>query len=464
MSHFRTAIFRMDGRVSDVFPADVNRDGRRDFIAVRHVLSPEGIRIERFLSVFIQKANGFSMKADQDLVLDQGEVFFQLADTDRDSLPELVFLTMDGVYRKTWLNDSGFSGWAPLVRDRSLFSRPDAEKVVPQPFVLDLEGDGFLELSIPQAGGLDVYRPNADGEYVWTCQLCVLPRGVLEETLGLSYSIRMPRLIIRDFNADGVPDLFFVQGNRLDLFIQHRGPSYGSAGRVPPDFRFQIGGYDETGDAKDKPASVLEVEDVNGDGRADVIEASHSRILRIHYNRLGRFDPIPDRVLLAEDVSFGYVLRDLNRDGLVDPAFIELSTGLRSLTQFLSSQNYQRVLKCYFSRRDSAFSRQPDFQLAFKQKFRIQDPTGKNAFLSLDGDFTGDGIADMAVGSTPNTIEIFPGLYNGVFEKKAAGTIHTTVSNAFRMEDMNADGVSDLFFWYPNDTGLAGQLVLLLSE
>jgi len=453
----------MVGQVSEVFPVDVNHDGWCDFLAVHSLRSPEGNRIERFLSVYIQKANGFSGKADQVLPLDRDELFFQTADTDRDSLPELIFLTLDGVYRKTWSNDSCFSGWIPLVQNRSLFPRPDPFKVIQWSFVHDLEGDGFLELLIPQAGGMDLYRPNAEGEYVWACQLYVPPEGVLDVPSGLSYSIRLPRLVIRDFNADGVPDLFFMQGNRLDVFLQHRGPSFGSAGRVPPDFRFQIGGHEGTGDAKGEPLSVLEIEDINGDGCADVIEASNSRILRIHYNRSGRFDPVPDQVLLADQVSFGYFLRDLNHDGLVDPAFIELSTGLKSLTQFLFSQNYQRVLKCYFSRRDSGFSKQPDFQLAFKQKFRLNDPLGKKAFLSFEGDFTGDGVADMAVGSIPNTIDIYPGRAGGVFGKKAAGTIQATVSNAFRIFDVNADGVSDLFFWYPNDTILDGQLVLLVS-
>jgi hypothetical protein len=459
---FRTAVFEMPGTVLDVFAADMNHDGCCDFIVAHRTEIEPTIRC---LSVFLQNAGGFRGKPDQTLPMNHGEILFQCTDTDGDSLQELVFLTEEGVFQKTWSRDSGFVGWVPLVRCQSVFPHADQAKIAFWRIIQDLNGDGIPDMLIPRSEWVDVYSRDEAGKFGLGRRLRVVPEYVLSEGKELSCSIRMPKLVIRDVNGDGNQDLFFVYRNFLDVFIQNPAdrPDVPSA-LIPADLRFRFGSRDTAGNTDNPTPSALEVEDVNGDGRADVIEVRGSRDLLIHFNRWGRFDPVPDCVLSAGGISFGYTIRDFNHDGISDLAFVELSTGIKSLTQFLFSQKYRRILKCYFSRPDSVFAKKPDFQLSFKHKFQLNDPLGKKAFLSFEGDFNGDGLNDMVAGTVLDALQVYPALPGGVFAKKPAATIPVSASDSYRIVDVNGDGVSDVFFWYPDRADLHSRLVLVQSQ
>lgn len=465
---FQTAVFRTEGDIFDCVPSDMNQDGRCDFVVAHGSASG---RDGRFLSVYIQRECGFRGIADFVLPFGNHEMAFQIIDMDEDSVPELVSLADRGVFARDWRDSAGFINPRLLVASASVFPRADPGRIIQWPIAQDLDADGVREILLPQSECMEVYCPGLTGEYALSRSLWISPDYAFSETVNPSYSIQLPRLVIRDFNADGIPDLFFVRdsrsGNRLDVFIQQRGKPILASGLIPPDCRFDFNSPDAFGipnPSGKKPYTTLEIEDLNGDGRADAIEARDSKILRIHLNRRGRFGPVPDFVLQADQFSFGYAIRDFNDDGLADLGFIELNTGLKSLTQFLFAQKYRRVFKGFLSRPDSAYSKTPDMQIPFIQKFLLRDPSGKNSFVSFDGDFTGDGIQDMAVVSAPDAVQIYQGLAKGGFYEKPAITLHASISNHYRITDVNRDGVSDIFFWHADKSAPTGRLTLLLSS
>jgi hypothetical protein len=443
---FSTAVFPVEGKVTDVVPADFNGDGLRDFaVASRSTV--------RLLSFFIQTPDGFSFRPRTILRADRGEMAYEIKDLLGDDRPELAVLTERGVHYKTWSGDSGFTGETPLVLTQTVLPLPDEERLVRWMFVRDVDSDGFPDLIIPKTHWMEIHSGNGHGAFPSCRRLWVPPEADIEASGNtLAYSIRLPRLEVSDFNGDGTPDLLFIRKNRLDVFLQHS-PAAGDGGALlPPDLRFTF----ETGGGN---AFFLQTADFNGDGRADAAAIDDNRSARIHLNKGGRFDPVPDRVWSARGISFGAAVRDFNRDGLADIAFIELGIGLKSLTQFLFFQKYQRVLACTYGRCGDSAPAGPDFTMKFGQKFKLTDPMGKTAFLSFDGDFNGDGIDDMAVGSSPSTIEFHWGLPEGGFMKKAGAEVRASGSK-HRIEDMNGDGVSDVFFWHPENDGV----LLVLSR
>jgi hypothetical protein len=444
---YATAVFPVEGEISDLVPADFNHDGLCDFAVASHF--DHGRR----LSFFIQTQNGFSYKPHSILPLKSGEIVFQAVDVDRDGALELVFLCETGVFLKTWSVDSGFTAWIPLVVTQSALPLADDARTVQWTFVRDIDSDGLCEILIPKNRWMEVYSRNGDGTCRLSRRLWISPAASLDPSPGgLTVLIALPHMEMSDFNGDGIRDLVCILGNRMDVFLQHPGQPGGGA-LIPPDLRFAF-------ETRGEKSFSLQTADFNGDGRMDAAEIIDDRSIRVHLNKRGRFDPVPDRVFSADGISFGHAVRDFNGDGLADVAFIELGLGVKSLTQFVLFQKYQRVLACTFGRADDGQAARPDFTMAFKQKFRLNDPLGRNAFWSFDGDFNGDGVNDLAVGSSPETIEFFWGLPGGGFVKKAGAAVGAAGSEKYRMQDVNGDGITDAFFWYPDRSGV----VLLLSR
>jgi FG-GAP-like repeat/FG-GAP repeat len=168
------------------------------------------------------------------------------------------------------------------------------------PQILDVNGDGHLDVLIGAAGG--AYVAYGDGHGVRTAERYLLTLSNPDE---VSPDIAMP-LAAGDFSGDGLIDFVFPNYLLLSVPDAPGGPPR----YVPDDFNDGL------------PWTVARIADLNGDGNPDVVAASALRLGMEFFNGTGNehlhaFNIPTNRAV--SDLAVG----DLDGDLINDLAFVE---------------------------------------------------------------------------------------------------------------------------------------------
>lgn len=194
-------------------------------------------------------------------------------DVDGDGRDDILVVADDGSVRVYRGNEAGAfdekpSGTLVLLHpERSLLA------------VADVLGSGVAQLAVLSPDGLTVHEVGPDGAY---------RREGLVVTSATRQRLRVGRPtfadVLRDVNADGRPDLIFPRGETCELWI-HDGRPEGDAKALPVYRRGAAVSVDlrrsrtfdgeQLSDVLENSFHVpdLDFEDVNGDGRADLVVA-----------------------------------------------------------------------------------------------------------------------------------------------------------------------------------------------
>jgi VCBS repeat protein len=203
-------------------------------------------------------------------------------DLDGDGLSEILVVGVRGevrVYR------SDASGRFAAANGQSLVLRAPERTLLA---LADLVGEGRPQLVTMTRDGVAVHRIDANGGYSATSEI-VAPRARFALRVG------RPRFapIARDVNGDGRADLVVPRGDECDLWLNGGGAkeSAAPAGNAPPAFTktatVRVEMRHESATRAEALSDVLEesfripnlrIEDVNGDGRGDLlVESGHTR-------------------------------------------------------------------------------------------------------------------------------------------------------------------------------------------
>ena len=215
-----------------------------------------------------------------------------VADINGDGLDDMFITHGQGVLQLLARPDRGF--------DRQ--ERVDYVRVVSNA-VLDANGDGILDLIVHRSdatGVLSYYPRDADGSF-----------GARTPFKTLDSEYPSSDLAVGDINGDGLPDLAFVGGvttnvrtGSLEVFINE-----GSAGfRAVPKLMYPQGAL----------ASHVEIGDVTGDGRKDVVvTANAGSAVLVHAQKAdGTLAPYVAYGAYAAPMSLA--LDDMDGDGYTD--------------------------------------------------------------------------------------------------------------------------------------------------
>lgn len=472
---FRHHSISVEGRINRVLLRDIDGDGRCDLV-VQHTstLSPHPY-LDRIFSFYLQSAGAYNDTADHRLTANEDEILFDIGDLEGDGLQEIVFLKHDGVYMRRFVNGS-FLSEEVLILAGSVFAAPDVERVRFYPFLRDINGDGRREILIIQPTEIHLY--GAVGRipsYHRLKRLYIASEYTFTDEDELLYILHLPELHQEDFNGDGYPDLLIHMSGRLDIFLQYpRNPEM-TGGLVPPDLRYRFGTQNVSTSFFDPlapSASFIEIGDLNGDHRADVLYSKASRgsftsgisQIQIYLNQNNRIPHLPDQVITTENVGAEHLTADIDGDGRLDMATLTYSIGLAQAVKFLLFRKASFSLQFYRMRSDGTYPKRPDDRITFSRKMRIRDLLRSPFCQSLEGDFNGDGIHDLLLATEAGRVSVFPGTIEGLFKKEEVFHIDVPVSSSTIIDDVNKDGVDDLIFTYPEDPVLEGRINLLLSN
>ncbi len=471
---FDRRIFRFEGDVADVIVEDLNNDSAPDMIVVHNQTTFPDPHTKRILSLFLQQEGRFPDQANQTLLLENNEIVFDIGDLDGDSFQDLVFLKNDGVYIRQ-NNGNEFSERLKLFQSiQSAFLLHDPSRINRFRFIRDVDGDGVPEMIIPKANQMSVLSKNPFNGYDEKVQLWTAPELILpSDSDPFTFSVRFPFFHLQDFNGDRITDFLIQSADRLDVYIQHPGEENGSRiGLIPPDLRYRMAARNVNPPVLNQitdPTMSVEVEDLNGDGYVDILLTRPSRThftthisqIQVYINQYGRFDLIPNQVLTLENFGGEHVIGDFNHDGLLDLGMLDFRIGFSQALKFLLTKKASSAYLFYLMRADGRYPHSPDKKISFSRKVNLNDILGSELCQSFRGDFNGDGLNDFLIGTDTNKLSVYIGLKEDLFSEKAMFQIETMVSSHLWVGDVNQDGYSDILFWYPDDSNLSHQVILI---
>ncbi|MBZ0254126.1 MAG: VCBS repeat-containing protein, partial [Candidatus Methylomirabilis sp.] len=344
---------RVGGEVRNTLAGDVDGDGLRDLLVAHVVYDDDARAVTKFLSLFRQRPAGFEAKADDLWRLPEDAVAIDLANV---APPEKDLEIV--VVRETRIDAFAFSQGKivreplPLAANESLFTMPDWSAVRLWDFARDFDGDGVDELLLFAEKGTLIYKRGEDGRYVVSQRLATPVKNKVMtydehewladrvETFSVRFDRVIPNVVLREWDGDGKPDLVFAWNDRVQV---HRGLGGGRFEEAARPLDLRVFSYEHLlRYSRDAAILRTEVEDVSGDGLADVLVSRTAfanlegqNWLDIFYNKKGEIVRDPHPRVRTDGLTLGPVVADFNADGRNDLLVWYIETGIGALVNYI---------------------------------------------------------------------------------------------------------------------------------
>ncbi len=466
---YDTLVLETGGKADRVEARDLNGDSFPDLIA------QNGHDLNVFL---FDPQRGFSAAPQQTLRLDGTAFLWTIAPLERDRPPSLVTAGSRALQAHSF-EGRGFAAAAKdLVVHPSLFEGASAGgPPLLTNFAPDLDGDGLPELLLFRKDEIFIMKGSPAAEY-----LCLqkLPLAV-DVALRLNWGAHMkmietsavPTLAFGDVDGDGRSDISYYRDEAIGVFRQTPGGSF-----TPADPMDLLTDKPKKRDRFVKFDVPPRVADLNGDGLLDIaaVYPSKGRV-HIYYGQAGRRDYTqPDEVKQAADGwSSGIYLEDLDGDGRPDLIMgVVRRFGITGGIQVFLSGKVDLELHVYPMGAGGRYAKDPIQELKFSIPYTLQMTRTSAAFdlvfrPNFKGDFNRDGLRDMLVAEGEKTLRIYPGVRERGISEQPSGSIAmnpppgTTLTEPF-VADFNKDGVSDLVLKHAHGGPVRHVLELKLSK
>jgi len=351
-------------------------------------------------------------------------------DINRDGIEDLAWAA-SGTWRYMLGSASGFGA----VQNTGI-TATNPSKAMP----LEWNGDGFWDLLVDWSDGKwRVIKGSASGLLTTTVQAGPTP-GIPSNTANTSWSIG-------DMNGDGLDDLLSMQFNAAYL-IKVRINGATGFGSEQTAFQQLLMHTTAKGFIRMDGASAIRRPDFNGDGRGDLLvygcewdpEPPAACYAYGWYQLISNGTTLVNQGMLPyASYTIDARFADFNGDGLTDVGYAAQTPGLWYMG---------------FGQGGGGLAIVPG-----------PSSTGYTNYLTLTGDYDGDGYDDFYAGttSTPQW-HVFRGSANGLATSPVLTGI-SAIGNGWLLSDQNGDGLPDLgrydistFVWSTHaHAGVAGE-------
>lgn len=240
---------------------------------------------------------------------------------------------------------------------------------------------------------------------------------------------------------------------------------------------------DDGGDVDQSDLSIRRIErlaDLDGDDIIDLLtEVTHSSGVFDKHSEfevhLGgsqggwiRFRDPPDSVLRSQGIRLDLHVQDLNGDGRQDIIVPSMRVGLGRIIRALFSGTINMRLDFFAMSEEGRYPSESGFHTTAKVRFDLTSGQVDVPAIRTE-DFDGDGLKDLLVQTAPGTLQLTPGDGTlGLFSGKL-GEINTVLPrNGGLVEamDVDKDGRADLVIRYGKADGAdrVGQIRVLLAR
>ena len=371
----------------------------------------------------------------------------------------LLVMTSEGVAELDFANRTNPPVRQQIIRQPTIVPDTlDYRQMIYFPLSANSGADWPLIL-VPVADGLQVWQHRDEWKQVQFIDRAMDTR-VAPMVRDPGYTQYMGlNLCIQDVNGDGRDDLMLMRrtAEGLEVYSLYLQDTNGQFNLEPA----------LTYTNKEEWGTALSWMDINHDGKLDLIKCKLSdepsfvpglqsgKVLVATYlaDAHGGIPPAPQQVFRKADWSAFLPMVDVDGDGYTDLVLGYIPVDSRD--QFRGIITLGKVdlnLKFHFYRPSSGFSEEPDFQrtvqvyfddsLIWSEENRIYT----EKFLTLNGDFNGDGKKDLLVRDHSDGISayFFHSRESG-FSARADITFHCPEPvESWTVRDLNNDGISDL--------------------
>ena len=272
---------------------------------------------------------------------------------------------------------------------------------------------------------------------------------------SLHTEFRLPRMFVEDFNGDSLPDLLLTEQESVTVYLHQSDGHFSPKPSATVVFPVRPSGKD----SETSPSFLSTPVDVNGDKFVDVILTltkstgkflERKIIVFIFLNQQNPGDPFlpqPDQTITVDGVTPGVNIEDVNGDGRADLLLSYIRVGFWNIVKNLISKRVDLNTAIYLLRNDNQYPTQPDFHR--KTSYQIDLTHGvrfHGTWPTLRGDFSGHGHRDLLI-ARDGKITIYPKNMDGDLFSKPLTQSGVFTSPFMHIVDLNSDGRDDLLFY-----------------
>jgi hypothetical protein len=212
------------------------------------------------------------------------------------------------------------------------------------------------------------------------------------------------------------------------------------------------------------------VEDLDGDGRADLIltkmagRITDRRIVSaVYLNRAGSLPAQPHVRVEHDGFASTLLAKDVNADGKRDLVVPLAKIGVRNLIRNLLTDRVDVSLLVHLYREQGTYASVADWTRSYTYQIDMSDGVMlQGVWPTFDGDFDGDGRADLLVAGN-DELAVYLGVPNALFARDPAARIAVKTSAHTMVRDLTNNGRADIVLWYEGTSEWNGVVKVLIN-
>jgi hypothetical protein len=289
---------------------------------------------------------------------------------------------------------------------------------------------------------------------------------------GLNASFTLPDLHLADIDGDGKTDLVLTHDDELTAYLQGPGFTFSNEPSVRRSFSIRSA-EDKQNDVGEVSLQVL---DIDNDGVADIvvrkevnhgITSSHSTLWVFlgKHGTAGVPAESPDQVIELEGASLGDLeIFDVTGDGRADLLVPSVDLGVVSVVRMITTQTLKIHMQVFPFEASRKFADKAAAERDLKMKISLSGQSDVEA-VELAGDYNGDGKPDLVLGTGGDELSFYPAVPNGsVFAEDPMEQLSIRARGRTVAADLNQHGRSDLLLYSPATQGHKNEIWVMFNR